>query len=79
MHPRVGLPMLADTYGDLSGICRRTVPLPPPLADSNAVKSGHEALVRLGRQPGMTISKLYKIMAGASGPQHWCGHAGRRR
>ncbi len=66
VHPRVGLPTLADTYGDLSAM-PQDGPLPPPLEGSNAVKSGHEALIRLGQQPGMTISKLYKIMAGASG------------
>lgn len=66
VHPRVGLPMLADTYGDLSRLPPDS-PLPPPLSRSNAVKSGHEALIRLGNQPGMTIGKLYKIMAGASG------------
>lgn len=66
VHPRVGMPMLADTYGDLSHLPPDS-PLPPPLSRSNAVKSGHEALIELGQQPGMTVSKLYKIMAGASG------------
>jgi N-acetyl-S-(2-succino)cysteine monooxygenase len=66
VHPRVGLPFLADTYGDLSHLPPDS-PLPPPLRGSNAVKSGHEALIRLGQQPGMTVSKLYKIMAGAQG------------
>ncbi len=66
VHPCLGLPMLADTYGDLSHLPPDS-PLPPPLSGSNAVKSGHEALIRLGQQPGMTIGKLYKIMAGASG------------
>jgi FMN-dependent oxidoreductase (nitrilotriacetate monooxygenase family) len=66
VHPRLGLPMLAETYGDLSALPPNG-PLPPPLTTNNAVKSGHEALIRLGRQEGMTISRLYKIMAGASG------------
>ena len=66
VHPRVGLPMLTDTYGDLSAH-DLDGPLPPPLDTHNAVKSGHEKLARLGRQPGMTIRKLYQIMAGASG------------
>jgi alkanesulfonate monooxygenase len=66
VHPRVGLPMLADTYGDLSHLPPDS-PLPPPLQRSNALKSGHDALVRLGQQPGMTVSKLYQVMAGASG------------
>ncbi len=66
VHHRVGLPMLADTYGDLSEH-DLDGPLPPPLERHNAVKSGHEKLAKLGRQPGMTIRKLYQIMAGASG------------
>jgi N-acetyl-S-(2-succino)cysteine monooxygenase len=66
VHPGIGLPMLTETYGDLSGYPPDS-PLPPPLQSSNAVKSGHEALIRLGQQDGMTISRLYKIMAGASG------------
>jgi FMN-dependent oxidoreductase (nitrilotriacetate monooxygenase family) len=66
VHPRVGLPMLATTFGDLSGY-PEDGPLPPPLPGSNAVKSGHDALVKLAQSPGMTISKLYRIVAGASG------------
>jgi FMN-dependent oxidoreductase (nitrilotriacetate monooxygenase family) len=66
VHPRVGLPLLASVYGDLSGLSP-DAPLPPPLPSGNAVKSGHDALVRLGRQPGMTVAKLYRIMAGAQG------------
>jgi len=66
VHPRLGLPLLADSYGDLSHL-PPDAPLPPPIARNNTVKSGHEKLVALGRQPGMTIAKLYKIMAGATG------------
>ena len=66
VHPRVGLPMLTDTFGDLSGHDPDS-PLPPPLNRHNAVKSAHEKLAKLGAQPGMTIRKLYQIMAGASG------------
>ena len=66
VHPRVGLPMLADTYGDLSAR-DPDAPLPPPLDTHNAVKSAHEKLAALGRQDGMTVRKLYQIMAGASG------------
>ncbi len=66
VHPRLGLPMLADSYGDLSHL-PPDAPLPPPIARNNAVKSGHDKLVALGRQEGMTIARLYKIMAGASG------------
>ena len=64
--PELGLPMLTAMYGDLSKH-DPDGPLPPPVAGHNAVKSGHEALARLARTPGMTIRKLYQIMAGASG------------
>ncbi len=66
VHARLGLPMLTDTYGDLSAY-DPDAPLPPPLDPHNAVKSAHEKLAALGRQEGMTIRKLYQIMAGASG------------
>ena len=66
VHARLGLPMLAESFGDLSGV-DPDGPVPPPLARNNAVQSGHEALTRLARQDGMTIRKLYQIMAGASG------------
>jgi alkanesulfonate monooxygenase len=66
VHAQLGLPLLTPTFGDLSHL-PPDGPLPPPLDSHNAVKSGHEALARLARQDGMTIRKLYKIMAGASG------------
>lgn len=72
VHPRVGLPMLAEAFGDLSGL-PLDGPLPPPLATSNAVKSGHDKLAALARQPGMTIAGLYKIMAGAQGHHVFVG------
>jgi alkanesulfonate monooxygenase len=64
--PQLGLPMLTASFGDLSAL-DPDGPLPAPLAGHNAVKSGHDVLTRLARQDGMTIRKLYKIMAGASG------------
>src|SRR5206468_3044935 len=66
VHPRVGLPMLAEVFGDLSGH-DLDGPLPPPLSESNSVKSAFDKLVALSRQPGMTIRKLYQTQAGASG------------
>jgi alkanesulfonate monooxygenase len=66
VHPRLGLPFLADTFGDLSKM-DLDGPLPPPLPGSNALKSAHEATIRLARQPGMTIRTLAAIMAGAQG------------
>ena len=65
-HPRVGLPLLADTFGDLTGH-DLDGPLPEPRRGSNAVKSSYDKLVAMGRQPGMTIRKLYESQAGASG------------
>ena len=66
VHPRVGLPQLIDTFGDLTDL-DPDGPLPPPLDRHNAVKSAHEKLAKMGAQPGMTIRKLYQIMSGASG------------
>ena len=66
VHPRVGLPMLAEVFGDLSGL-DLDGPLPPPLPKSNAVKSAFDKLVAQASQPGMTIRKLYQGQAGASG------------
>ncbi len=66
VHPELGLPMLSDTFGDLSGH-DLDGPLPPALGSHNAVKSGQAKLAQLGQQPGMTIRRLYQIMAGASG------------
>jgi FMN-dependent oxidoreductase (nitrilotriacetate monooxygenase family) len=66
VHPGLGLPLLRESFGDLSGY-PLDGPLPPPLESNNAVKSGHERLVALARQDGMTIGKLYKIMAGGTG------------
>jgi alkanesulfonate monooxygenase len=63
---QLGLPMLAASFGDLADL-DPDGPLPPPVSGHNAVKSGHDLLVRLAQQDGMTIRKLYKIMAGASG------------
>ncbi len=63
---QLGLPLLAASFGNLSHL-DPDGPLPPPLEGHNAVKSGHETLIRMARQNGMTIRKLYKIMAGASG------------
>jgi alkanesulfonate monooxygenase len=66
IHERLGLPMLRESFGDLTGM-DLDGPLPPPLPVSNAVRSAHEAMVRRAQQPGMTIRGLYQIMAGASG------------
>jgi alkanesulfonate monooxygenase len=66
VHPRVGLPMLREVFGDLSGH-DLDGPLPAPLPASNALKSAYDKLVARSRTPGMTIRKLYQEQAGASG------------
>lgn len=66
VHPRLGMSLLARTFGDLSHY-PEDGPLPPFADDSNGVKSSHEALARLAAQPGMTIRKLAQIVAGADG------------
>ena len=65
VHAQLGLPMLVHAFGDLSAM-DPDGPLPPPISN-NAVKSAQEALVRIAQQPGMTIRKMYKFLAGASG------------
>ncbi|MBN8873404.1 MAG: LLM class flavin-dependent oxidoreductase [Rhodospirillales bacterium] len=74
VHPRVGLPMLAEVFGDLSDH-DLDGPLPPPLPTSNAVKSAYDKLVALSQEPGMTIRKLYQTQAGASGHYVFVGTA----
>jgi len=74
VHPRVGLPMLAEVFGDLSGH-DLDGPLPPPVGDGNAVKSAYEKLVRRAQEPGMTIRKLYESQASASGHFAFVGTA----
>ncbi len=66
VHPRVGLPMLAEVFGDLSGHDLDGPP-PEPLPNSNSVKSAYDKLAAFARTPGMTIRKLYQTQAGASG------------
>ena len=66
VHPRVGLPMLAEVFGDLSGV-PLDGPVPEPLPQSNALKSAYDKLVAEARRPGMTVRKLFQGQAGASG------------
>jgi alkanesulfonate monooxygenase len=75
VHPRVGLPMLAGVFGDLSGH-DPDGPLPAPLPASNALKSAYDQLVARARLPGMTIRKLYQEQAGASGHYVFVGTPG---
>ena len=74
VHPGIGLPMLRDVFGDLSGH-DLDGPLPPPLPRSNALKSAHDKLTAQAAQPGMTIRKLYQDQAGASGHCVYVGTA----
>ena len=66
VHPRLGMPMLSEVFGDLSGL-PLDGPLPPPKPFGTALKSAYDKLAALAKQPGMTIRKLYQSQAGASG------------
>jgi FMN-dependent oxidoreductase (nitrilotriacetate monooxygenase family) len=66
VHAKVGLPLLRESYGDLSSL-PEDGPLPEPLASHNGVQSGHQALVKLAREKNLSIRALYMTVAGASG------------
>lgn len=67
LHPAVGLQMLEDTWGDLSGY---DLDAPPPAmpADTNAVKSHRDAWeARLKKNPNQTIRQIYENIAMTAG------------
>ncbi|MFC7556871.1 LLM class flavin-dependent oxidoreductase [Pseudoroseomonas wenyumeiae] len=65
IHPQLGLAALAGSFGDLSAY-DVDGPLPPMLADSNAVKSAHVRLAKFLDGKALTIRQLYQFRA-ASG------------
>jgi alkanesulfonate monooxygenase len=65
IHPQLGLASIAGSFGDLSGY-PVDGPLPPILAENNAVKSAHERLASMLQGRSMTIRQLYQLHA-ASG------------
>jgi alkanesulfonate monooxygenase len=65
IHPQYGYASLASSFGDLSAY-PVDGPLPPMLADSNAVKSAHGRLAKFLQGREMTIRQLYQALA-ASG------------
>ena len=66
IHPQLGLQVLAEAFGDLSGH-DLDGPVPEPLAEQNGIKSNHGALMRLVRERRMTLRELYRMQAGGSG------------
>ena len=74
IHPQVGVPALAAQFGDLSEH-DPDGPLPPMLADSNALKSAHAATARLIGQEALTIRQMFQMKA-ASGHCVMVGSAG---
>jgi alkanesulfonate monooxygenase len=65
IHPQLGLAALAGSFGDLSAYSVDE-PLPPMLAEHNAVKSAHARLAKMLEGRSMTIRQLYQFRA-ASG------------
>ncbi|MFB9949212.1 LLM class flavin-dependent oxidoreductase [Rhizobium puerariae] len=72
IHPKVGLAMLARTFGDLS-----SYPLDGPLPDNlptlDGVKSHRDPLLRMAREENLTIRQLYMRVTGAAGHLQLCG------
>ncbi|MDI6029141.1 LLM class flavin-dependent oxidoreductase [Corticibacterium sp. UT-5YL-CI-8] len=72
IHPKVGLAMLARTFGDLSGY-----PLDGPLPDNlpmmDGVKSHRDPLLRMARDENLSIRQLYMRVTGAAGHLQLCG------
>lgn len=72
IHPKVGLAMLARTFGDLSGY-----PLDGPLPDNlpvlDGVTSHREPLLKMAREGNLTIRQLYMRVTGAAGHLQLCG------
>lgn len=72
IHPKVGLAMLARTFGDLSGY-PLDGPLPDNLPELDGVKSHREPLLRMARQENLSIRQLYMRVTGAAGHLQLCG------
>jgi alkanesulfonate monooxygenase len=72
IHPKVGLAMLARTFGDLSGY-NLDGPLPDNLPTLDGVKSHREPLLKMARDNNLTIRQLYMRVTGAAGHLQLCG------
>lgn len=72
IHPKVGLAMLARTFGDLSH-CDLDGPLPEDLPVLNGVKSHRDGLIRMAREENLSIRQLYMRVTGAAGHLQLCG------
>ena len=66
VHEKLGLPMLRESFGDLYG-ADLDGPIPPPLEEINAVRSNHEAMLRVAKERNLNLRGLYRYLAGASG------------
>jgi alkanesulfonate monooxygenase len=66
IHPKVGLAMLARTFGDLSAY-DPDGPLPDDLPVLDGVKSHRDSLVRMARNENLSIRQLYMRVTGAAG------------
>lgn len=66
IHPKVGLAMLARTFGDLSAY-DLDGPLPDNLPELDGVKSHREPLIRMARDNNLSIRELYMRVTGAAG------------
>lgn len=72
IHPKVGLAMLARTFGDLSRY-DLDGPLPEDLPELDGVKSHREPLIRMARENNLSIRQLYMRVTGAAGHLQLCG------
>jgi len=72
IHPKVGLAMLARTFGDLSGH-DLDGPLPDNLPVLDGVKSHRGPLETMARENNLTIRQLYMRVTGAAGHLQLCG------
>lgn len=72
VHPKVGLAMLARTFGDLSQY-DLDGPLPDNLPELDGVKSHREPLIRMARDNNLSIRELYMRVTGAAGHMQLCG------
>jgi alkanesulfonate monooxygenase len=72
VHPKVGLAMLARTFGDLSGY-PLDGPLPDDLPVLDGVKSHRDPLIRMAQENNLSIRQLYMRVTGAAGHLQLCG------
>lgn len=72
IHPKVGLAMLARTFGDLSAY-PLDGPLPDKLPVLDGIKSDRDRLLRMACDNNLSIRQLYMRVTGAAGHLQLCG------